>query len=140
MNKKYLLILATGILFLISFWTFEESKNENELYAITEKTFNFLKESDSDLILVPNRRVNLFWSIEFETEKPVYFINKFIPHDFKYLPEWQIRYENTGRFYSGECDLIKTSNLLFVDFSNSHPCGELIFNDAEIFVFKKIAQ
>ena len=140
LNKKYLLILATGILFLISFWTFEESKNENELYAITEKTFNFLKKSDSDLILAPNLRVNLFWSIEFETEKPVYFINKFIPHDFKYLPEWQIRYENTGRFYGGECDLIKNSNLLFVDFSNSHPCGELIFNDGEIFVFKKIAK
>ena len=138
LDKKYLLLLLAGIFFLISFWTFEESKYEIEMYKTTEKSFNFLKNSESDIILAPNSRVNLFWSLEFETEKPTYFINKFIPHDFKYLPEWQIRYENAGRFYDGECELIKNSNLLFIDFSNSHPCGELILSDGEIFVFKKI--
>ena len=80
----------------------------------------------------------MFWSTEFEVEKPVFFIKKFIPHDFKYISEWQNRYEINGRFYKSECTILENSDIYFISFEDEHPCGDLVFSDSDLYIYKKV--
>lgn len=134
---KEIALVASIAVLVLSTNTFQNIREENQNNKERiEDVIHFIKEQNYDFITTPrDSKTNLWWGMEYETAKPIYAIRKFVPFNLRYLPEWELRLDNIGRYYSGDCEVFESFNVMSISTDKNFSCGKLIFYSNGIYIF-----
>ena len=133
---KEIALVASIAVLVLSTNTFQNIREENQNNKERiEDVIHFIKEQNYDFITTPrDSKTNLWWGMEYETAKPIYAIRKFVPFNLRYLPEWELRLDNIGRYYSGDCEVFESFNVMSISTDKNFSCGKLIFYSNGIYI------
>lgn len=139
-----------GITFLITFLLLQSFSNIQNDYYFDElelkndpKLNIFLDNSNIELLILPLYESSSIKStlnfIEYETGIPTYVSWKFNAHNIRDISIWRDRIEKVSNFYNKNCKEFKNyGEVFFIDYKKTSPCGELVYELREIYVFKLI--